>query len=99
MTHKQHRPSTFLTHLLHFPDCLFLELCIADGQHLVHDQDVGARGGRRRRTPRRTVHAGGVALDGGIEVAARRSAEGHDLVADLRVDLAARVMPRTAPLR
>src|SRR5208337_4653384 len=52
--------------ILHLPEALLLELGVADGQHLVDDQDFGIEI-RRDRECQPHVHAAAVALDRSVE--------------------------------
>ena len=48
---EEHRAAVALGHLAHLAEALLLEVGVADGQHLVDDQDLGLAGARRPRTP------------------------------------------------
>ena len=63
---------------LHFSEALVLELRVADGEDLVHDEDVGLDV-RRDGESQAHVHAGAVALDGHV-YERLHAAEGDDLV-------------------
>ena len=71
-------------HVAHLAEAAALELGVADGEHLVDDQDLGLEM-RRHREGEAHAHARGVALDGGVEEA-RHAGEFHDLV-EARGDL------------
>ena len=93
LTNSTVRPS--LGHVAHLAQALLLELDVADGQHLVDDQDVGLEV-RRDGERQAHVHAAGVALDRRVEELSDLG-EGDDLVELARIS--ARVMPRMAPFR
>ncbi len=79
----------------HLAEALLLELRVADGEHLVDEQDLGLEvGGDGEREPH--VHAARVALDRGVEepLDAGEVDDGVELAVDLR-----RLMPRIEPLR
>ena len=81
--------------VLHLAEALLLELGVADGEHLVDDQDLRleVRGDGEGQAH---VHAAGVALDRRVEELLDLG-EGDDLV-ELR-SISRRFMPRIAPLR
>jgi len=85
MTHKQHRSSA-LRHLAHLAQALLLELRVADGEHLVHDQDLRVQVGGHGEGEAH-VHAAGVALHGGVQELFH-AGEVHDGV-ELTLDLLA----------
>ena len=80
LTNSTVRPC--LRDVLHLAQALLLELRIAHGQHLVHDEDfrfqVGGHGEGQAH-----VHAGGVAFDRGVDELLDFG-EGDDLVELLR---------------
>ena len=64
LTKRTVRPSP--RHVLHLAEALLLELRVADGEHLVDEQDLGLEVRRDgEREPH--VHAARVALDGSVE--------------------------------
>ena len=80
---EEDRPA-LLGHVLDLAQALLLEPDVADGQHLVDDQDLGLEvGGHREGQPH--VHPAGIVLDRGIEEPLDLG-EGDDLV-ELAVDL------------
>ena len=75
-----------LRELLHPPEAALLELGVADGEHLVHEQDLRLEvGGDREREPH--VHPARVPLDRRVDE--RRHAGEVDDVGQLARDLAA----------
>ncbi len=84
MADKQNRPAGTLGNLMHLANGFFLEFGITDGEDFIDDKDVGfeVRGDGEAEAD---GHAGGVALDGRVEVALA-AAEIDDLV-QLAVDL------------
>src|SRR5262245_36329395 len=65
MTYEQNRP-TAPGHLPHFPHAFLLELRIPHRQDLINDEDLGLEvccHGEGEAD----VHAGGIALDGGVK--------------------------------
>jgi len=61
VAHEQHRPSFALPYVAHLAQALVLERLVADGEHLVHEQDVGIDVDRDREA-QPDVHAGRVVL-------------------------------------
>ena len=86
MTHEQHRPSLAFADVLHLADGFFLEFGVAYGEDFVDDEDLGVEVGGDGETEA-DHHAGGVALDGGVDVAFA-AAEVDNLV-ELAVNLVA----------
>lgn len=68
MAHKQHGATTLMTHIVHLSYRLLLELCIAHCEHLIDHKDLGFKEGGNCEAEA-DCHAGGVTLDGGVEVA------------------------------
>src|ERR1700723_1781389 len=75
MADKNNRPAA-LRYVLHFAQALFLEFDIANGEHLVHQQNfrLQVRGHRKRQTH---LHSRAVVLERRIEKALDLR-EGHD---------------------
>ena len=85
VTHEQHRAALAFGDVLHLADGLLLEFRVADGQHLVHDEDLRLQvGGDGEAEPH--LHAGRVALDGSVDIALA-AGEIDDFV-EFAVDLA-----------
>jgi hypothetical protein len=84
VAHEEHGPTVASGDVLHPSEALSLELRVADGKHLVHDQHLGLEvGGHGEGQPH--LHPAGVPLDGRVEESSDVG-EGHDLV-ELPLDL------------
>src|SRR5919201_588618 len=66
VTDEQHSATLGAGHLLHLAQAFLLELNIADGEHLVNDEDVRFKvGGDGERQS--DIHAARIVLDWGID--------------------------------
>ena len=88
LTNRTVRPPR--RHFVHLAQAFLLERRVADGQHLVDDQDLRLEV-RRHGEGQPHVHAAGVALDRRVEELLDLG-EGDDLV-ELAADLAAASCP------
>src|SRR5438034_554526 len=77
MSHEQNR-STALYYLAHFVKTFLLEIGIADGQHLVNNQDLRIEM-RCHREGKPHIHAAGVSFYSRLEESLY-SREGHDFI-------------------
>jgi hypothetical protein len=67
VTHEQDRP-TFFRHISHLAEALLLECRISNGEHLVHDEDLGLEVSRDGEG-KPDLHPARVSLDRGVEEA------------------------------
>ena len=77
-TDDQHGAAVAARHLVHLAKAFFLELGVADGEHLVDDQDLRLQMGGDGEGEAH-IHARGIALDRGVEEFLDLG-EGDDLV-------------------
>ena len=54
--------SALASDLAHFPEAFLLKLHVADGEHLVYNQDLGFQVGRHGKGQAH-IHAAGISLD------------------------------------
>src|SRR5262245_9304373 len=87
MTHEQDGSPLLSRHVIHLSETFLLKFGVADGQHLVNNQNFGLKVSRHRKC-KADIHPGRIVLHRGVEKLLHLG-KGDDLV-ELFADLALR---------